>query len=251
MQWFRFYREVLDDPKVQRLPAHLFRTWVNLLCLGSENNGKLPSVDDIAFKLRMSAQDAAQQLDELILAGLVDIEPNNSIVMHNWGVRQYASDDSKERVRRHRAKKSGNDDVTVTETPPEQNRTDSETETETPLPPNDAESPELGCSTSFDLGGVRLGGRSREVSVETKRRVAQMLNIADATPLVALYEGWKGSKRANDVDAHFIATAPKLLAKAAPPVKAACGSLAEPVPEIAAKPVRASSQLVASLTRKR
>jgi len=31
-RWFRFYAESVNDPKVQRLPAHLFKTWVNILC---------------------------------------------------------------------------------------------------------------------------------------------------------------------------------------------------------------------------
>ena len=63
---------MLDDPKVQRLSPTLFRAWVNLLCLASASDGKLPSIDDIAFKLRVSVQDAQQHIDELILAGLLD-----------------------------------------------------------------------------------------------------------------------------------------------------------------------------------
>lgn len=118
-RWFRFYDEALNDPKVQRLAPHLFKAWVNLLCLASKNGGKIPSDDDVAFQLRVSVQDAAQHIDELILAGLVDIEANGCRVPHNWSERQYASDSSAERTRKYREnrKKKACDvtsDVTVT-----------------------------------------------------------------------------------------------------------------------------------------
>lgn len=104
-RWFRFYDEALNDPKVQRLPPHLFKTWVNLLCLSSKNAGKIPCDDDVAFQLRLSVQDAAQQIDDLILAGLVDIDANGARVPHNWHERQYASDSSAERTRKYREKR--------------------------------------------------------------------------------------------------------------------------------------------------
>lgn len=127
LPWFRFYTEALDDPKVQRLPPHLFKTWVNLLCLAGQNGGKLPSIDDMAFKLRMSAQDAEQQISDLILAGLIDITETGR-APHNWAQRQFVSDSSTERVRKHRkikAETACNVSETATETAP-----DTEAETE-------------------------------------------------------------------------------------------------------------------------
>ena len=253
LPWFRFYTEAVNDPKVQRLSPQLFKTWVNLLCLAGQNGGDLPSVDDIAYFLRLSTHDAQQQIDELIFAGLVDIGKGQKLTPHNWEKRQFVSDVSTERVRKYRQtkkKETCNADETFQETPPEQNRTDSDTELDSPLPPND-EDGEKGQIQSFDLGGLGQVLGRRGVTVDAKRRVAQQLGIGDATPLVALYEGWKGSKRAKDPDAHFIATAPTLFAKAAAPVRAACQPLTEPEPEI--RPVvgvRASSQLVAALSRR-
>lgn len=133
MRWFRFYDEALDDPKVQRLPPHLFKAWVNLLCLASKADGKLPGNDDIAFRLRVSVQDAAQQIDELILAGLIDIGPDGVCVMHNWHERQYQSDSSAERTRKYREKRKKKEcDVTgdVTVTVQKQSRADTESEAE-------------------------------------------------------------------------------------------------------------------------
>ena len=127
-RWFRFYAESVNDPKVQRLPAHLFKTWVNLLCLASANGGTLPNREDIAFHLRMSDHDANSQIDELIGLGLLDIATDKNLEPHNWKARQFISDSSKDRVRKHRAKKaeaSPKPECNVTVTPPD---TDTDTE---------------------------------------------------------------------------------------------------------------------------
>ena len=131
-RWFRFYAESINDPKVQKLPPHLFKTWVNMLCLACSNGGKLPSVSDMAFQLRISDGDAQNQVDELIGLGLIDIiRADRAMEPHNWKARQYQSDTSKERTRKYRKSKAENAcDVTVTAavTPPD---TDTDTEAET------------------------------------------------------------------------------------------------------------------------
>ena len=121
-RWFRFYDDALNDKKVQRLAPHLFKTWVNLLCLASKGGGKIPSNDDVAFELRISVQDAQQQTEDLILAGLIDIKPDGSREPHNWSERQFTSDTSVERTRKYRERINKKPcDVTVTPgvTPPE------------------------------------------------------------------------------------------------------------------------------------
>lgn len=137
-RWFRAYSEALDDPKVQRLHPTLFKAWFNLLCLACQHDGTLPSNDDIAFRLRVSVQDAQSYMDELIMAGLIDIRPDGSRTPHNWETRQFVSDSSTERVRKHRKRKQkteGNVDETFHETPPEQSRAETDTENKPPSPP--------------------------------------------------------------------------------------------------------------------
>lgn len=107
MSWFRFYTDVLNDPKVQRLPAETFRTWVNLLCLAKEHDGVLPDLPDVAFALRIGEEQAAGFLAELTERGLLDREELNTLIPHNWAGRQYPSDNSTERTRRYRAKIAG------------------------------------------------------------------------------------------------------------------------------------------------
>lgn len=121
MKWFRFYSDALDDPKVQRLPAELFKHWINLLCLANdgEPRGELPCVDDIAFRLRVDDDTAIQILRDLTERGLID-DDSETLQPHNWDERQRQSDNVTERVRRHRAKIDSpvarNEDVTLHET---------------------------------------------------------------------------------------------------------------------------------------
>lgn len=131
-RWFRMHDEILDDPKVQKLPAEDFRAWVNLLCLASKNGGVLPDVDDIAFALRRSPNDTLTLVERLLNATLIDKRsggPNGfHYAPHGWEERQYKSDTSTERVKRFRQRSK-----TVSETPPEP-ETDTETEQSPPTP---------------------------------------------------------------------------------------------------------------------
>lgn len=164
--WFRFYVEVLDDPKVQKLPPHLFKTWVNILCLASVHDGVLPPVDDISFRLRISTHDVQQQIDEMIGLGLLDIRRDKRLEPHNWMKRQFASDRSTDRVRKWRkekAEKPCNADETLHETAPEQNRTDSDTETDT-----DSEPPKPPCE----------GGSAADHFFKSRRTRRRDLNAA-------------------------------------------------------------------------
>jgi hypothetical protein len=51
MQWFRFYNEALDDPKIQKLDGETFKAWINLLCICARNDVLPHAVSDIAFAL--------------------------------------------------------------------------------------------------------------------------------------------------------------------------------------------------------
>jgi len=122
MQWFRFYHEVLDDPKVQNLPPEDFKFWVNLLCLACRRNGKIPNLNDIAFGLRMELNACRTVVERLSNAGLIDTLNGGAngyhYAVHSWDKRQYKSDTSTTRVKRFR-ERFRNVDVTASETPPD------------------------------------------------------------------------------------------------------------------------------------
>jgi len=128
MDWFRMYHSTLDNPKVQQLSPEFFKTWVNLLCLASQTNGRkgtLPAEHAIAFRLRLALEVVQKQIALLIEAGLIDKADKNTLAIHDWNDFQYISDSSVERTRRWRHNKR-HGDVTVTE----ENRTDSDPDTE-------------------------------------------------------------------------------------------------------------------------
>ena len=134
MRWFRFYTEALNDPKVQRLPAKTFRTWINILCISADREGELwgtlPPVSDLAYQLRMTEKATTELLDTLIAIGLID-RNGESVSLHNWDKWQYRSDDVTARTRRSREQHGnvrGNSATAFGGTPPE---TETETETET------------------------------------------------------------------------------------------------------------------------
>jgi hypothetical protein len=124
-RWFRVYDDLVDDPKVQRLPGEMVKALLNLWCLASQHNGALPAVEDIAFKLRMKPEKVAALIAGLKNVGLIDGD-GEDLRPHNWNARQFKSDVSNERVKRHRKRKCNVTD-TVTETPPD---TEADTETE-------------------------------------------------------------------------------------------------------------------------
>ncbi len=103
MNWFRFYAEAVHDPKVQRLHGDVFKAWVNCLCLAAAGDGTLPSDQDVAFALRLDESSTTVLLDHLGKVGLLDQDEAGRRVPHNWGKRQYRSDSSTPRVRKHRA----------------------------------------------------------------------------------------------------------------------------------------------------
>jgi hypothetical protein len=157
-RWFRVYEELVDDPKVQRLEPSLFRQLINLWCLTSANGGVLPSIDEIAFKLRMTPQKAQRVLDALKAAGLFE-DDEKGTHPHNWEGRQYKSDiedsTAAERMRRHR-NRHRNDSVTR---PVTLRASETETDTEAEAEAEEARSPSQGGTNSTAEACARANGR--------------------------------------------------------------------------------------------
>lgn len=104
-RWFRFYDDAVHDPKLLKLSDGTFRMWVMLLCVASKEKGTLPSTEDLGFYLRVKPARVAALIAELVAAGLLD-KTGNGFSPHNWAGRQYQSDGSAERVKRHREKRA-------------------------------------------------------------------------------------------------------------------------------------------------
>jgi hypothetical protein len=144
-RWFRVYDNFVDDPKVQRLDPSLFKALINFWCLASANDGVFPSIDVIAFKLRMKPEKALRVLNQLRAAGLVD-DDEKGARPHNWDQRQFRSDVSTVRVKRFRERR-GNVSTAFSETVPE---TEAEAE---------RRNPSQGTTNSKDEAPARANGR--------------------------------------------------------------------------------------------
>jgi hypothetical protein len=127
MRWFRVYAELIDDPKFIKLGPELRSGLLMTWCVAAANDGRLPSIEDLAIKFRMPEARAARLIDDLRRHGFID-EDEKGLAPHNWASRQYKSDASAERTKRYRHRHR---DVTVTA--PDQNRTDNRTEAVTAL----------------------------------------------------------------------------------------------------------------------
>jgi len=154
MKWFRFYDEVLDDPKCQRLTPVMFRHWVNILCIANRSNqrGTLPAVEHIAFSLRLTQAKTMAVLNDLVTVGLLDRNGNETFSPHGWSSRQRVSDDVAQRVSKHRERNESEplpkQKSNVTDALPHARATEAETETEaesegdkSPKPPPPAKAP--------------------------------------------------------------------------------------------------------------
>lgn len=117
-RWFRFYADAMRHPKVARLSDKDFRLWCELLAVAAENDGRIPPLEDLKHLLKRRLDHLSSAVDRLISGRLI-VCLGNGYEPHGWSKRQYKSDTSTERVKKHR--RFGN----VSVTPPE-----TETETE-------------------------------------------------------------------------------------------------------------------------
>ena len=119
-QWFRLYAEFATDPKVQMMSEANQRRFIMVLCLRCSNDDVTLQDEEVAFQLRISIEEWAATKALFLSKGLLDENNTPSA----WDKRQFVSDSSAERVRKHREakKKASSTDCNgrnVTETPPE------------------------------------------------------------------------------------------------------------------------------------
>ena len=137
--WIKLYHEILDDPKMCRLPDHLYRRTIELFLLAGKtgDDGSLPDVPDTAWHLRIEEAQLLQDLQDLSLVGIVTQDDDGWFVT-KIAERQEAVSGA-ERIQRYRERQKkeryyGNDsvtqDVTKRYTEPEKNQKRVEVEVE-------------------------------------------------------------------------------------------------------------------------
>ena len=110
--WIRLYTQLTESAKIQRLPDHLFRFLVNCWCLcGASDAEVLPSVQTIAWRLRVDEKLCEVYVEKLIEIGMLDRSDEGILTPHDWDEHQFMSDNSTERTRKcreNKMKRSGN-----------------------------------------------------------------------------------------------------------------------------------------------
>ena len=100
-KWIKLHLDILDDPKLAGLPSFICWRFVQLLLVAAEGNGsgELPSLEHVAWRLRLQSDDLHRSLQALSQVGMVSMEGEQWIVTH-FKDRQYS--ESYERVKKYR-----------------------------------------------------------------------------------------------------------------------------------------------------
>lgn len=125
-QWFRMYAEFATDAKVQSMSEAMQRRLTMLLCLRCSDVLATLQDDELQCAMRISDEELAETKTLFMRKGFIDGDWN----LLNWDKRQFNSDSSTERSRKHReAKKLAEQSIAtlrnVAATPPD---TDTDTE---------------------------------------------------------------------------------------------------------------------------
>lgn len=105
--WVKLWIEMLDDRKTASLPDSLWRRFVECILLAAEVNdgGRLPAVNDMAWRVRVDVDTMSSDLSRLSLSGLTELMEDGV----TWKVTNFAKRQSfipvGQRVASHRARK--------------------------------------------------------------------------------------------------------------------------------------------------
>jgi len=105
--WIKLYHEILDDPKMGQLTDRLYKRTIQLFLLAGDydKEGMLPTLADMAWRLRVNQDELETELVELSRKGIITIDSETFLVT-NFMIRQMAMSNS-ERARRWREKNTG------------------------------------------------------------------------------------------------------------------------------------------------
>jgi hypothetical protein len=123
--WFRVYAEFATDAKVQSMPEAMQRRLMMLFCLRCSNVLATLQDDEIAHAMRVTDDELAETKALFLRKRFI----TDDWIIRKWNERQFASDLSTERSRKHRngKKESMQRRCNVDATPPD---TDTDTDTD-------------------------------------------------------------------------------------------------------------------------
>ena len=106
--WIKLYHEILDDPKMGKMTDRLWRRTIELFLIagdenGSDKTGILPSISDMAWRLRLTEEELETDLADLASYGIVH-KSDDRWVVSNFNKRQapMPKDEYMRRLRKER-----------------------------------------------------------------------------------------------------------------------------------------------------
>jgi predicted transcriptional regulator len=125
MPWFRFYNETLGDRKIAYIAQEtgqpkgiIMGLWSTILTIASSSpqrgillftENKPITIQHLCFETGFDIELVTELLEALLGMELLSIDDMGIYSVTNWGKRQFTSDHSTERVRKHREAKKSND----------------------------------------------------------------------------------------------------------------------------------------------
>jgi len=228
MDWFRMYGEFATDPKVQMMSEVMQRRLVMLFCLQCCN--VLATLHEterdaaVAFQLRISQEDCTATKELFCSKGFIDCSWN----VVKWSERQYQSDSSTERSRKHReAKKQARAaDATLQQRSSNALDTDTDTDTDTDKTkskalcdePHNTTAKPTATTASFDAFWAAFADkRGKEEALKVWKRIKPSADLAEQITAAAeryaayraavllpqgrtpkMAQGWLSGERWND-----------------------------------------------------
>ena len=133
--WMKLWIEVIDDPKMGRLSDNLWRRFFECCLIAKELNqgGRLPTVPDVAWRLRVDQETLELEFDQMARVGLIEYIADQVLDGH-WLITNFVRRQSKmnpsERMRRKREQDRKRDGYGTCYEPVTVRNTETETETE-------------------------------------------------------------------------------------------------------------------------
>jgi hypothetical protein len=200
LPWFRFYTEFSHDPKVQMMSEPMQRRLVMLFCLQGAEELDAATDEELAFILRVDANELAKTKALFLAKGFID----SSGRLANWNKRQCRSDGDPtgaERQQRHRERTRNalrNDTITRTEERREEKSRREKTKDKKTAHERAPDPPEgVSVLVFSDFLKVRKSKRAAWTNTAEKamRREADKADISLETAMQTCCErGWAGFK---------------------------------------------------------
>ena len=108
-RYIKLYTKILDNPKTGRLKDKTWRIMIEIFLVAGEtfDNGKLPDVEMLSWRLRRSEKDVRDALNELVKIGTVTLKNDNPTVT-NFEEYQNTNQTAYERVKNYRKRQRDN-----------------------------------------------------------------------------------------------------------------------------------------------